>query len=150
MKFFRSTGRTTLGRTHSHDDLKELWLCEKSTFKDLAKKLYGASTASDIATEQKLLGRLEAKKCVGRDRKQWPQVFFATIARDELIGERLQPTADNLYEWAMGTLLTHLIQSQQLNARERHRLRKLLDDLDGDQARKFLLGFVPAQYGRNN
>ena len=35
-------------------------------------------------------------------------------------------------------------------ARERHRLRKLLDDLDGDQARKFLLGFVPAQYGRNN
>ena len=110
--------------------LEELWLCEKSTVKDLAQKLYGASTASDIATVQKLLGRLEAKQCVGRDREQWPQLFFATIAREELIGERLQATADELCEGAMGTLLTHLVQSKQLNSRERQRLRKLLDELD--------------------
>ena len=111
--------------------LEELWVCKRSTIKDLAQKLYGASTASDIATVQKLLGRLEAKKCVGRDRDQWPQLFFATIAREELIGERLQATADELCEGAMGTLLTHLVQSQQLNPRERQRLRKLLDELDG-------------------
>jgi len=30
----------------------------------------------------------------------------------------------------MGTLLTHLVQSKQLNSRERQRLRKLLDELD--------------------
>jgi predicted transcriptional regulator len=110
--------------------LEELWLTGRMTIKDLAQKLYGASTPSDIATVQKLLGRLEAKNCVGRDREKWPQVFFATIAREELIGERLQATADELCEGAMGTLLTHLVQSQQLGSRERQRLRKLLDDLD--------------------
>jgi predicted transcriptional regulator len=113
--------------------LEELWVVGRMTIKDLAQKLYGASTPSDIATVQKLLGRLEAKNCVGRDREKWPQEFFSTIAREELIGERLQATADELCEGAMGTLLTHLVQSQQLNPKERQRLRKLLDDLDSQK-----------------
>jgi len=110
--------------------LEELWQHQRMTIKDLAQRLYGASTPSDIATVQKLLGRLENKKCVARDREKWPQEFFATIDRDELIGERLQATADELCEGAMGTLLTHLVQSKQLSSRERQRLRKLLDQLD--------------------
>jgi len=110
--------------------LVELWQTERMTVKDLAKKLYSSSTPSDIATVQKLLGRLEGKKCVGRDRENWPQEFFATIQRDELVVVRLQAIADELCEGAMGTLLTHLVHSQQLNARERQRLRKLLDGLE--------------------
>ena len=110
--------------------LEELWKVGKSSIKELAQTLYGASTPSDIATVQKLLGRLEGKQCVSRNRDTWPNEFFATIDRDALIGHRLQATADQLCDGTMGTLLTHLVQSQTLNGRERQRLRKLLDDLD--------------------
>ena len=110
--------------------LEELWKVGKSSIKELAQTLYGASTPSDIATVQKLLGRLEGKECVGRNRETWPNEFYATIDRDALIGHRLQVTADQLCDGTMGTLLTHLVQSQKLNGRERQRLRKLLDELD--------------------
>ncbi len=39
--------------------LEQLWQHESATVKNLSQSLYGASTASDIATVQKLLARLE-------------------------------------------------------------------------------------------
>jgi predicted transcriptional regulator len=49
----------------------------------------------------------------------------------KLVGQRLQATADELRNGAMGTLLTHLVRSQRLGSRERQRLRKLLDEMEG-------------------
>lgn len=112
--------------------LEQLWQHEWASVKTLAQSLYGASTPSDIATVQKLLGRLETKGYVGRDRDKWPHQFSASIGREQLISQRLQSTADELCDGTMSTLLTHLVQSQQFGSRERKRLRKLLDDLESN------------------
>jgi predicted transcriptional regulator len=95
----------------------------------LTDVLYPEGTGSQYATVQKLLDRLEAKSCVARDREVWPHVFRATIAREELIGRRLQATADKLCEGSLAPLLTHLVRQSELTADERQSLRSLLDEL---------------------
>lgn len=110
--------------------LEQLWKHGSLAAKTLSQSLYGASTSSDIATVQKLLSRLEAKGCVARDREAWPHLFSATIAREELITQRLQATADELCDGTMSTLLTHLVRSKKITARQRQRLREMLDELE--------------------
>lgn len=110
--------------------LDQLWERGAATIKDLAQKLYGASTPSDIATVQKLLTRLEAKQFVERDRDVWPHEFRTCIQRQELITQRLQNTADELCDGTLSGLLTHLVKSKKFNAKQRKRLRKILDDMD--------------------
>lgn len=109
--------------------LEKLWEHESASVKDLSQWLYGASTPSDIATVQKLLSRLEAKNCVTRDRACWPHLFRATIAREDLISQRLQATADELSDGTLTTLLTHLVQSKKFTSKQRQRLRQMLDEM---------------------
>ncbi len=110
--------------------LEQLWQHGSLTLKQLSRSLYGAETASDIATVQKLISRLEAKGCVSRDREQWPHLFQAIIARNELITQRLQATADELCDGTMSTLLTHLVRSKKFSAKQRQNLRDLLDEME--------------------
>lgn len=110
--------------------LEQLWLLGWAAVKDLSQRLYGASTPSDIATVQKLLARLERKRYVLRDRNAWPHLFQATIDREELISQRLQATADELCDGTLSTLLSYLVNSKQFSARQRQRLRQLLDNTD--------------------
>ncbi len=110
--------------------LEQLWQHGSLAVKSLSQSLYGASTSSDIATVQKLLSRLEGKGCVTRDREAWPHMFRALIARDELISQRLQATADELCDGTMSTLLTHLVRSKKFTARQRQNLREMLDEME--------------------
>lgn len=110
--------------------LEKLWERGTASVKDLSQWLYGASTPSDIATVQKLLTRLEAKGCVSRDRECWPHLFRALIAREELISQRLQATADELSDGTLTSLITHLVQSKKFTAKQRQRLRDMLDQMD--------------------
>ena len=112
--------------------LEQLWQHESASVKDLSQWLYGASTASDIATVQKLLARLEKKEFVTRDRDEWPHQFRATIEREQLISNRLQATAEELCDGTLSTLLTHLVRSKQFSGRQRQRLRKLLDEMESE------------------
>lgn len=112
--------------------LEQLWEHGPSSVKNLSQSLYGAATPSDIATVQKLLSRLEAKNYVDRDRNEWPHLFHATVAREELITQRLQTTADELCDGTMTTLLSHLVGSKRFTSNQRDDLRKLLDELDAE------------------
>jgi predicted transcriptional regulator len=109
--------------------LHELWDRGSASVRELAETLYPAGTGSDLATVQKLLQRLEEKDCVRRDRGTWPHTFRPAIARDELLGRRLQSTADELCSGSLEPLVTHLVRSQ-LSSADRKKLRKLLDDLE--------------------
>jgi predicted transcriptional regulator len=116
--------------------LQVLWDRGASSVRELAERLYPPGTGSDLATVQNLLKRLESKECVRRDRSTWPHLFLPAIARDELIGRRLQTTADALCAGSLEPLVTHLVTSR-LSGQERERLRKLLDDLEqGPSSRK--------------
>lgn len=112
--------------------MEQLWERGTASAKDLSLALYGADSASEIATVQKLLSRLESKACVGRDRERWPHQFHAILTREELISQRLQATADELCDGTLNSLLTHLVKSKKFSSKQRQSLRKLLEDLDSN------------------
>ena len=116
--------------------LQLLWEHGPATVRQLAERLYGKSTASQHATVLKLLERLESKECVRRDSGTWPHTFHPAIERDELIGRRLQQTADKLCEGSLAPLLTHLVKAGRLSAEDRRSLRSLLDELKQEKPRR--------------
>ena len=109
--------------------LQQLWDRGPATIRRLTAALYPRGTEAHYATVQKLLERLEAKKCVGRDRSGWAHVFRATIDRDQFIGRRLEAVADKLCGGSLTPLLTNLVRSKRLTARERREDRKLFEEL---------------------
>src|SRR5579864_4564273 len=110
--------------------LELLWKRGSATVRAIAEELYSGCNTSQHATVQKLLERLEGKKCVRRDRGNWPHTFEPAIEREELIGRKLQQTADRLCEGSVQPLLMHLVKAGQLSPDERRGLRDLLDQLE--------------------
>ncbi len=113
--------------------LQVLWELQTATVRELTERLYPAGTSALNATVQKLLERLEAKKCVKRNRKTWPHQFSAAVAREVLIARQLQTTADKLCQGEIHPLLTTLVKAHGLSAKDRKSLRGLLDDLDREK-----------------
>jgi predicted transcriptional regulator len=109
--------------------LLSLWEYGRATIRQLADRLYPGGEASKYATVQKLLERLEGKKCVRRDRQPWPHIFEAAIDRETLIGWRLRRTAEDLCGGSLTPLLLHLLRAESLSETERNELRSFLDKL---------------------
>jgi predicted transcriptional regulator len=110
--------------------LQVLWDRGPSTIRQLTDVLYPGGGPAQYATVQKLLDRLEDKACVRRDRGPAAHLFAAAFGRDELIGRRLQDVAAKLCGGSLTPLLTHLVRTRRLSARERRELRDLIDELD--------------------
>jgi predicted transcriptional regulator len=116
--------------------LTELWQRPSATVPELTEAVYGNTTPALLATVRKLLDRLEEKGCVSRDRTRWPHHYMAAVKREELASNRLQATADELYDGDLAPLLTHLVRSERLTAEDRENLRKVLDELAGKDKKK--------------
>jgi predicted transcriptional regulator len=110
--------------------LQALWDEGPATIRRLTEALYPGGTTAQYATVQKLLERLEAKEYVRRERTAGAHVFAATLDRDELIGRRLQDVAEKLCGGSLTPLLTHLVRTRRLSARERRELHDLIDQTD--------------------
>jgi len=100
----------------------------------IAEVLYGRRTASEHATVQSLLTRLEAKGCVRRERAGRAHVYTAAVQRGELIDYQLRALAEKLCDGSLTPLLTHLIHGRALKATERRELRELLGELEAGRA----------------
>lgn len=111
-----------------------LWDEGPATIRQLAERLYQGSGRSEHATVQKLLERLESKKCVARDRSQTAHIFTAIVDRDAVIGQRLRSVAEKLCGGSVTPLLTHLVRGQSLTAEERKELRSLIEELDQQES----------------
>src|SRR5262245_50933685 len=118
------------------DVLQVLWKHGPLPIRRITDLLYGDCKPSQYATVQKLLERLEAKACVQRDRTANVHVFSACIDRDAVVGRRLQAVAEELCDGSLTPLLTNLVQMRPLSEKDRHMLRKLIDDLDPGKAKK--------------
>ncbi len=116
--------------------LEVLWERKTTTVRAIAEEIYRDASASQHATVQKLLDRLRAKKCVSRNAETWPHLFSAAIEREDLIGRRLQSTADSLCGGSLQPLLTHLIKNTKLTAEQRRNLRQMVDDLDKGSSKR--------------
>jgi predicted transcriptional regulator len=110
------------------DVLQVLWQHGPLPIRRIAERLYGDTKASQYATVQKLLERLESKECVERDRVTNVHVFTAKIQRDDLVGRRLQAMAEDLCEGSITPLLTNLVQMQKLSDKDRAMLKKLIEE----------------------
>ncbi len=115
--------------------LQALWDGGPATIRRLTEALYPGGAASQYATVQKLLDRLEAKGCVRRNRAGPAHTFSAAIGRDELIGRRLRDVAEKLCGGSLTPLLTHLMRTRRLTADERRELRSLIDDLEREKGK---------------
>jgi BlaI family penicillinase repressor len=108
--------------------LESLWDRGEATIRDLRDVLYPEGGQSKFATVQKLLARLTAKRLVRRRKDADGWVFQPVIARDDLIGGELRRVADRLGGNSMTPLLTYLVETGDLTAKERAHLRGLLDE----------------------
>ena len=106
--------------------LESLWHRGEATIRDLRDVLYPDGGQSKFATVQKLLARLTAKRLVRRRKDAGGWVFQPAIARDDLIGGELRRVADRLGGNSMTPLLTYLVETGDLTAKERAHLRSLL------------------------
>lgn len=114
--------------------LQVLWDQGPATIRQLTDVLYPDGAAAHYATVQKLLDRLEGKACVTRERRSPVQVFAAAVDREELIGRRLRSVAEKLCGGSLTPLLTHLVRTSRLSARDRQELRALVEELDRKKA----------------
>jgi predicted transcriptional regulator len=116
--------------------LNELWQRPSATVQELTEALYGNTAQALLATVRKLLDRMEAKGVVTRDRGKWPHHYMAAVQREDLADNRLQAAADELFDGELAPLLSHLVRSQRLTAKDREDLRRVLDELDGKRPGK--------------
>lgn len=114
--------------------LQILWERGRCSTRQIADVLYPGGSASQYATVQKLLERLEDKCLVTRDRSLFVHVFTAAADRDELIGRRLRSLADKLCGGSLAPIVSHLARNKGLTPEERKALAELIDapaDLTG-------------------
>ncbi len=107
--------------------LEVLWEAESASIGEITERLYGKRTTARYATVQKLLERLEAKNCVRRNRKDFAHRFSATVAREDLIGHRLQEVAEKLCDGSFTPLLLHLVEATKLSPKDRQRFLELIE-----------------------
>ena len=107
--------------------LDVLWEQGSCTIGDITGQLYAEATTAQYGTVKSLLGRLEKKGYVSRDRSSFAHVFQAAVAKDAFIGQQLQQMADQVCGGSLRPLLFKLVEGAKLTKRDRTLLRKLID-----------------------
>ncbi len=111
------------------DVLRALWDEEPAPIRALADRLYPGGGASEYATVQKLLERLEDKGHVTHRSEGRANVYSARVRREDLVARRLRDTAEKLCDGSLTPLLTHLVSAGRLTTDELAELRRLVDRL---------------------
>ena len=108
--------------------LQVLWDRGPATIREISEQIYGDSSTPRYATVQKLLERLEKKKCVRRNRQSFAHTFAPKVEREDLIGHEIERLAEKLCGGSTTPLLIHLAEDAKLSDEERELLRRLIDE----------------------
>ena len=103
-----------------------LWENEVLTNPEIRQLLYPDGGQATAGTVQKLLERLEKKGFVSRDRTHFVHFFRATISRQEYVGGQMETLAAKLTGGSFVPMITHLVESKILSAKERREISELL------------------------
>jgi predicted transcriptional regulator len=106
--------------------LELLWRDGPATRRQIADVLYPGGGASQYATVQKLLERLERKSCVRREGDAAGWRFSAVVTRDELISRRIEDVVDRLCGGSLTPLLLNLVKTRPLTAEQLDELRQFV------------------------
>ncbi len=113
--------------------LRALWDEGPAPIRVLADRVYPRGGASEYATVQKLLERLEDKGHVRHHSEGRVNVYTARVDREELVARRLRDTAEQLCGGSLTPLLTHLLSAGRLTPEELRELRRLVDRLSREE-----------------
>jgi BlaI family penicillinase repressor len=113
--------------------LKELWALGPSRIRELTDRLYPGGATAHYATVQKLLERLEGKRCVKRRGRGRANEYRATVQVADLIDHTLRGTAARFCGGSLAPLLTHLVTEARLDADQIEELKRLVRDLDNKE-----------------
>lgn len=113
--------------------LRALWDLGPAPIRTLADRIYPRGGASEYATVQKLLERLEDKGHVSHRVEGRVNVYAARVDREHLVARRLRDTAAQLCGGSLTPLLTHLLSAGSLTAEELRELRRMVDRLAREQ-----------------
>ena len=105
---------------------KLIWEHQPVSAGFIRKNLYPAGSASDHATVQKLLQRLELKRVIERDRSVSPHVFRALVSCNDLAGQQLDALAEKLTDGSLVPFIIHAVDNKRLSARERAEILDIL------------------------
>tara|TARA_R110002111_G_scaffold2705_3_gene17911 strand:+ start:38045 stop:38437 length:393 start_codon:yes stop_codon:yes gene_type:complete len=109
--------------------LQVLWSQGLLTIRGITEILEPDRVDAYYSTVKKLLERLETKGFVQREAAGIAFIYEATVARDDLVGRRLQEVAETLCEGSLTPLLTQLAQHHDLSKKQQKVLMDLIDDL---------------------
>jgi len=110
--------------------LKELWALGASTIRELTDRLYPGGATAHYATVQKLLERLESKRCVKRRGRGRANEYRATVQVGDLIDHTLRGAAARLCDGSLAPLLTHLVNATRQDPEQVEELKRLVQRLD--------------------
>ena len=116
--------------------LQILWNAGPRTIRELAAALDPHNQDAYYATVKKLLERLETKGFVCREPQGIAYLYEATIARDDLVGQRLRAVADSLCDGSVTPLLTQLAQHERLTRKQQAALLALIDELAANEVKQ--------------
>ncbi|HXY39805.1 MAG TPA: BlaI/MecI/CopY family transcriptional regulator [Vicinamibacteria bacterium] len=109
--------------------LRALWEEGPLTIRQLTDRVYPRGGASEYATVQKLLERLEDKGHVSHRSEGRPNLYAARVGRQDLVARRLREMAEQLCDGSLTPLLTHLVSAGRLTPDEVRELRRMVDRL---------------------
>lgn len=102
--------------------LQQLWDHGARSVREIADALYPGGDPTHYGTVQKLLQRLQQKRCVARVPRTSPIAFAARVTREALVDLRLREVVDTLCAGSLTPLLSHLTRRRELTAAERAEL----------------------------
>lgn len=105
--------------------LEVLWRGGPTTRRQVADVLYPGG-ASQYATVQKLLERLEQKGYVARSWEGGQWRFSAVVSRDDLISRRIEEVVERLCGGSLTPLLMNLVKSPGLTPEQLDELRRFV------------------------
>ena len=108
--------------------LRVLWQEQPLSVREITAELYGNLSNSNIGTVQKLLQRLEAKRCVQRDRSTYAHRFSVIVTQAAVAGRQLEVLANKVSDGSLAPFITHLVQNRRLTKKEKQDIRKMLED----------------------
>lgn len=106
--------------------LELLWRDGPATRRQVADVLYRGGGASQYATVQKLLERLEQKGYVERTSVEGQWRFSPLVSRDELISRRIEEVVERLCGGSLTPLLLNLVKSPGLTREQLDELRRFV------------------------
>jgi len=113
------------------DVLGSLWRLGSGTVRDVQEDLDQQGRRLAYTTVLTLLGRLERKGYVARNKKEAPaHVYRPRISRDRVMATRLGTMVKQLGDGEAAPLIMQLVQAHKLSADDIRQLRGLLADLE--------------------